>query len=242
MRPGAVPVDAPAEARPAPKTVIEARSLTKVYRSGSQEIVALDGIDLDILHGQVTVVLGASGSGKSTVLNLLGGMDRPTSGTVVCAGTAVHTLSDAALTRYRRDQVGFVFQHYNLIPTLTAAENVGIGSSRSRRAGGRSPVPPRDALALLGLGDRGGSFPYELSGGQMQRVAIARALAKRPALLLADEPTGALDSRTGAEVMEALAAAAQAAAVVVVTHNHSFEEIADQVVILRDGRVVGSPQ
>lgn len=226
--------------------VIEARGLTKVYRSGNQRVVALDGVDLDIVHGEVTVILGPSGSGKSTILNLLGGMDRPTSGTIVCAGSTVHDLSDAGLTRYRRDQVGFVFQHYNLIPTLTAAENVGIGSVRPRRArrfgAGRTseePMDPQASLAQLGLGDRGGSFPYELSGGQMQRVAIARALAKRPALLLADEPTGALDSRTGVEVMDALVDAARDAAVVVVTHNEAFAEIADQVVVLRDGRVVG---
>ncbi|MCL2422394.1 MAG: ABC transporter ATP-binding protein [Micrococcales bacterium] len=211
--------------------------MTKVYDSGSHKVVALDGVDLDIVRGEVTVVLGPSGSGKSTVLNLLGGMDRPTSGTVLCGTTKVHALTDDQLTRYRRDQVGFVFQHYNLIPTLTAAENVGIGSVRRGHSGPR-PMDPREALAQLGLGDRAGSFPYELSGGQMQRVAIARALAKRPALLLADEPTGALDSRTGVEVMEALVAAAQAAAVVVVTHNQTFVDIADQVVVLRDGHVV----
>ena len=218
--------------------MIEARDLTKVYRSGNQQIVALDHIDLDVPGGQVTVVLGPSGSGKSTILNLLGGMDRPTSGTIVCAGNPVHNLSDRGLTAYRRNQVGFVFQHYNLIPTLTAAENVGIGSASGRRR--TAPVDPDEALARLGLAGRGRSFPYELSGGQMQRVAIARALAKQPALLLCDEPTGALDSRTGAEVMQALAdaAAATKAAVVVVTHNQAFEVIADQVVHLRDGRVV----
>ncbi len=232
-------------AAPDGQAVIEARGLTKVYRSGSQQIVALDHVDLDIPDGAVTVVLGPSGSGKSTVLNLLGGMDRPTSGTVVCAGSAVHDLSDRELTAYRRDQVGFVFQHYNLIPTLTAAENVGFGSYRGRRRRRTSPtadapMDPDEALDRLGLGGRGRSFPYELSGGQMQRVAIARALAKRPALLLCDEPTGALDTRTGEEVMEALTDAARStkAAVVVVTHNRDFEKIADHVIRLRDGSVV----
>lgn len=233
----------PPSVAPEPESVIEARGLTKAYRSGSQQIVALDHVDLEVARSTVTVVLGPSGSGKSTVLNLLGGMDRPTSGTIVCAGSAVHHLDDRELTAYRRDRVGFVFQHYNLVPTLTAAENVGIGSYRGRRRSLHAvdaPVDPDEALAQLGLGDRGRSFPHELSGGQMQRVAIARALAKRPALLLCDEPTGALDTRTGQEVMAALADAARSteAAVVVVTHNRDFEKIADQVVRLCDGRVV----
>jgi len=224
--------------------LVRARDLTKVYHSGNQDVVALDHIDISVPSGRVTVILGPSGSGKSTILNILGGMDRPTAGTIFCEGLPLHELSDKERTVYRRSQVGFVFQHYNLIPTLTAAENVGIGSYRGPRAKLDREVPeamdPIEALAQLGLGDRGDSFPHELSGGQMQRVAIARALAKRPALLLCDEPTGALDSRTGAEVIEALAeaSAATGAAVVVVTHSRDFERIADQVVELRDGQVV----
>jgi len=224
--------------------LLRARDLTKVYHSGNQEVVALDHVAMSVPNGRVTVILGPSGSGKSTILNILGGMDRPTSGTVFCGELPLHELNDKERTIYRRSRVGFVFQHYNLIPTLTAAENVGIGSYRGPRAKldweAPEPMDPVEALAQLGLGDRGGSFPHELSGGQMQRVAIARALAKRPALLLCDEPTGALDSRTGAEVMESLAEASQVtqAAVVVVTHSRDFERIADQIIELRDGQVV----
>ena len=224
--------------------VLKTRDLTKIYHSGNQDVVALDGVDLSIPAGRITVVMGPSGSGKSTILNILGGMDRPTAGTIYCGDQAIHELTDQQRTAYRRRQVGFVFQYYNLIPTLTAAENVGIGSYRGRRTKsdwtGPEPMDPDEALAQLGLGGRGGSFPHELSGGQMQRVAIARALAKRPAVLLCDEPTGALDSRTGAEVMEALVAATAAtrAAVVVVTHSREFEKIADQVIELSDGHVV----
>jgi putative ABC transport system ATP-binding protein len=227
-------------------TLIKTRDLTKAYNMGQQQILALDHVNIDIPDARVTVILGPSGSGKSTMLNILGGMDHPTSGTVRCGSVAVHELSDKQLTAYRRAQVGFVFQHYNLIPTLTAAENVGIGSYQRRslsmaflKVAIRDPMDPEEALLQVGLGGRGNSFPYELSGGEMQRVAIARALAKKPALLLCDEPTGALDSRTGKDIMQALAntATTLGTAVVIVTHNSAFSKIADQVISLHDGRI-----
>lgn len=215
--------------------LISARDLHRVYQTGDIEVCALDGIALDINSGEVTMIIGPSGSGKSTILNILGGMDQPTSGTVICGGMHIERLSESGLTRYRREHVGFVFQFYNLIPTLTAIENVGIAC-----CGIDDAAEPSEILSRLGLGGRGDSFPHELSGGQMQRVAIARALAKRPALLLCDEPTGALDSATGDEVMMILGEAARTynAAVVVVTHNESYLQWADQMIRLRDGKIV----
>jgi putative ABC transport system ATP-binding protein len=209
--------------------------VTKVYPIGDQEVRALDDVELTIASGALTVVLGPSGSGKSTALNLIGGMDTPTSGEVRAAGQDLGTLDDSGLTRYRRDHVGFVFQHYNLIPNLTAAENVGLGSQHAA-----DPVSPGEALRSVGLEGREDAFPAELSGGQMQRVAIARALAKRPSLLLCDEPTGALESATGRSVFGLLRGLADGigAAVVVVTHNAAMAAAADAVVTLHDGRVV----
>lgn len=219
--------------------LICARDLVRVYETGDVTVRALNGVSFDVSSGEVTMVVGPSGSGKSTILNILGGMDQPTSGSVVCDGIQVEQLSNADLTRYRREKVGFVFQFYNLIPTLTAAENVGIASR-----GVDDCIDPTEILAQLGLEGRDASFPHELSGGQMQRVAIARALAKKPALLLCDEPTGALDSATGDEVMTALRRSAKTsdAAVVVVTHNEGYIGLADQVVRLRDGQVAGISQ
>ncbi|WP_431836585.1 ABC transporter ATP-binding protein [Cellulomonas sp. Y8] len=214
--------------------LISLTDVVKTYATGKQKITALDGITLDIDSGKLTVVLGPSGSGKSTALNLLGGMDIPTTGTVLVAGTEVSRLDDRELTAYRRDQVGFVFQHYNLIPNLTAAENVAIGSQYARDA-----MNPAAALESVGLHGRERAFPSELSGGQMQRVAIARAIAKRPRLLLCDEPTGALDSGTGRSVVELLRSIADSSesAVVVVTHNAAIAQVADATVTLHDGRV-----
>ncbi|WP_448062635.1 ABC transporter ATP-binding protein [Cellulomonas hominis] len=215
-------------------TAIELRSVTKSYAAGLQEVHALRDVDLSIRSGAMTVVLGPSGSGKTTALNLVGGMDVPTSGSVRAFGAELTAFNDAELTRYRRDRVGFVFQHYNLIPNLTAEENVGIGSQYAD-----APIPPAEALRSVGLSGREGAFPAELSGGQMQRVAVARALAKRPDLLLCDEPTGALDSGTGRAVIELLRSIADdsATAVVVVTHNSAIAAVADDVISLRDGRV-----
>lgn len=214
--------------------IISLTDVVKKYTVGKQEVTALDGISFDIKAGKMTVVLGPSGSGKSTALNMLGGMDTPTSGSVLISNEEVSRFDDKQLTAYRRDQVGFVFQHYNLIPNLTAAENVGIGSQYADGA-----MSPAEALNSVSLSGRERSFPSELSGGQMQRVAIARAIAKRPQLLLCDEPTGALDSATGRSVIELLRSIADTTetAVVVVTHNASIAKIADATVTLHDGKV-----
>ena len=215
-------------------SLISARDVQRVYRTGDIDVRALDGVSLDIHSGEVSIIVGPSGSGKSTLLNILGGMDQPTSGTIECNGVRIEEMTNSGLTRYRRESVGFVFQFYNLIPTLTAAENIGIASR-----GVESPIDPSQILAQLGLEGRESSFPHELSGGQMQRVAIGRALAKRPALLLCDEPTGALDSVTGDEVMATLCESAHTSntAVVIVTHNEGYVGLADQLIRLRDGRI-----
>lgn len=215
-------------------TLISLKNVTKTYSAGKQTITALDSINFSADAGKLTVVLGPSGSGKSTALNMLGGMDTPTSGQIIAGGKDISSHNDAELTTYRRDFVGFVFQHYNLIPNLNAAENVGIGSQYASSA-----MSPEEALDRVALGDRGSSFPSELSGGQMQRVAIARAIAKRPRLLLCDEPTGALDSQTGRSVIELLRSIADTSetAVVLVTHNAAIAAIADTTITLHDGNV-----
>ncbi|MFC6355588.1 ABC transporter ATP-binding protein [Luethyella okanaganae] len=215
-------------------SLISLTNVVKKYSVGKQEVIALDHISFEIKPAKMTVVLGPSGSGKSTALNMLGGMDTPTSGTIWADDQEISTFNDGQLTLYRRDHVGFVFQHYNLIPNLTAAENVGIGSQYSRDA-----MSPAEALASVGLAGRERSFPSELSGGQMQRVAIARAIAKRPRLLLCDEPTGALDSGTGRTVIELLRSIADTTdtAVVVVTHNASIAAAGDATVTLHDGQL-----
>ena len=222
------------QAVPAPRPVLEARALTKVYRMGEVDVHALRGVDFRLLPGELLVLLGVSGSGKSTLLNILGGLDVPTSGSVRYGDTDLSDADDAALTRYRRRHVGFVFQFYNLIPSLTARENVELVTDISE-----DPLEPEDALALVGLGDRLDHFPAQLSGGEQQRVAIARAVAKRPSLLLCDEPTGALDFRTGVRVLEVLARvnAELGTATAVITHNAPIAAIADRVVTLADGRV-----
>jgi putative ABC transport system ATP-binding protein len=188
--------------RPAPpprQAVFEARSLTKVYRMGEVEVHALRGVDLDLYEGEFVVLLGPSGSGKSTLLNILGVLDVPTSGAVRYRDHDLTSYDDAALTRYRREHVGFVFQFYNLIPSLTARENVALITEIASQ-----PMIPEEALRLVDLGDRMDHFPSQMSGGEQQRVAIARAIAKRPEVLLCDEPTGALDVRTGVVVLQAI--------------------------------------
>src|SRR5688500_17670120 len=177
---------------PTPSTVFEARGVTKVYHMGEVEVHALRGVDFDLFAGEFLVLLGASGSGKSTLLNILGGLDVPTAGTVRYADHDLTAFDDVALTRYRREHVGFVFQFYNLIPSLTARENVSLVTEVSA-----DPMEPEEALALVGLAERMDHFPAQLSGGEQQRVAVARAIAKRPQVLLCDEPTGALDIYTG---------------------------------------------
>jgi putative ABC transport system ATP-binding protein len=214
--------------------VFQARGLTKIYRMGEVEVQALAGIDLELYRGELVVLLGPSGSGKSTLLNILGGLDLPTAGQVFCGGRDLVLVGDRELTEFRRHLVGFVFQFYNLIPSLTARENVAIVTDIAQ-----APMTPEDALALVGLADRMDHFPAQLSGGQQQRVAIARAIAKRPAVLLCDEPTGALDSKTGIVVLEVLERinAELGTLTVVITHNADIARMADRIIHLGDGRV-----
>jgi putative ABC transport system ATP-binding protein len=216
--------------------VFSARGLTKVYEMGEVRVEALRGVDFDLAPGEFVVLLGPSGSGKSTLLNILGGLDVPTSGDVIYAGHNLTTASEAALTAYRRTEIGFVFQFYNLIPSLTARENVALVTELVDR-----PMSPDHALELVGLGQRLDHFPAQLSGGEQQRVAIARAIAKQPAVLLCDEPTGALDITTGVVVLEALERVNRelGTATAVITHNAAIAGMADRVVRLADGRVVG---
>jgi putative ABC transport system ATP-binding protein len=221
---------------PSNAAVFAARNLTKVYPMGEIEVPALRGVDFDLLPGEFVVLLGPSGSGKSTLLNILGGLDVPTTGRVVYQDHDLTAAGEAALTTYRREHVGFVFQFYNLIPSLTARENVALVTEISP-----DPMTPEAALALVGLSDRLDHFPAQLSGGEQQRVAIARAIAKRPDVLLCDEPTGALDITTGVVVLEAIARVNQelGTATVVITHNAAIAGMADRVVRLADGRVAG---
>jgi putative ABC transport system ATP-binding protein len=214
--------------------VFEARDITKVYDMGEVTVHALRGVDLTLAESEFIVLLGPSGSGKSTLLNILGGLDVPTSGHVVYRGRDLTEAGDRELTEYRRHHVGFVFQFYNLIPSLTARENVALVTEIARE-----PMPPEEALALVGLGARMDHFPAQLSGGEQQRVAIARAIAKRPAVLLCDEPTGALDIATGVVVLEAIERVNRevGTATAVITHNAAIAAMADRVVRLADGHV-----
>jgi putative ABC transport system ATP-binding protein len=215
--------------------VFEIRGLTKIYTMGEVEVHALRGIDLDIDEGRFVVILGHSGSGKSTLLNIVGGLDVPTSGSVRYRGQDLTAANERALTAFRRHKVGFVFQFYNLIPSLTARENVDLVTEISD-----DPMPSVEALALMGLADRADHFPAQMSGGEQQRVAIARAIAKRPDVLLCDEPTGALDITTGVVVLDALARVNKelGTTVAVITHNAAISAMADRVVTLADGRIV----
>ncbi len=201
---------------------------------GEHRVHALRGVDLELFPGEFVVLLGASGSGKSTLLNILGGLDAPTAGTVECRGHRLTGAGEAALTAFRRDSVGFVFQFYNLIPSLTARENVALVTEIAS-----DPMRPEEALELAGLADRMDHFPAQLSGGEQQRVAIARAIAKRPAVLLCDEPTGALDSSTGIRVLEALERTNRetGALTVVITHNAVIGRMADRILRLKDGKL-----
>jgi putative ABC transport system ATP-binding protein len=216
--------------------VFEARGVTKVYHMGEVDVHALRGIDLDLRRGELVVLLGPSGSGKSTLLNILGGLDVPTSGQVLYHGHDLTESGEAELTGFRRNHVGFVFQFYNLIPSLTARENVALVTEIVSQ-----PMCPDDALCLVGLGERLDHFPAQLSGGEQQRVAIARAIAKRPAVLLCDEPTGALDISTGIVVLEAIEKVNRelGTCTVLITHNAAIADMADRVVRLSDGRIAG---
>jgi putative ABC transport system ATP-binding protein len=215
--------------------VLSARALTKVYRMGEVDVTALAGVDLELESGEFLVLLGASGSGKSTLLNILGGLDVPTSGTVYFQGRELTHAGEAALTAYRRHHVGFVFQFFNLIPSLTARENVALVTELVHH-----PMDPAEALGLVGLGERLDHFPSQLSGGEQQRVAIARAVAKRPDILLCDEPTGALDFQTGRVVLRVLDRVHRevGTATAVITHNVPIAAMADRVLHLADGRVL----
>ena len=228
----ALPAQAPAN--PSRSPVFAARDITKVYRMGEVEVHALRGVSLDLHESEFLVLLGPSGSGKSTLLNILGGLDVPTSGTVTYRGQNLTTASERDLTMYRRRHVGFVFQFYNLIPSLTARENVALVTDIVER-----PMDPEDALQMVHLGDRMDHFPSQLSGGEQQRVAIARAVAKRPDVLLCDEPTGALDITTGILVLDAIESVNRelGTTTAVITHNAAVSGIADRVVSLSDGRI-----
>lgn len=217
--------------------VFSARGLTKRYASTGGVVHALNGVDLDLDAGEMVVLLGASGSGKSTLLNILGGLDVPTAGTLFFKGQDLSSANESLLTQYRRDSVGFVFQFYNLIPSLTARENVGLITEIAR-----DPMRPEEALRLVDLEDRMNHFPSQLSGGEQQRVAIARAIAKRPEVLLCDEPTGALDVRTGITVLGAIEEVNRrlGTLTVIITHNAAIAAMADRVIRLSDGRIIES--
>ena len=215
--------------------LLRAQGLTKVYRTGEVEVHALRGVDLELRAGEMIVLLGPSGSGKSTLLNILGGLDTPTEGSVFFRDQELTSCGEADLTAFRRRHVGFVFQFYNLLPSLTALENVALVTEIAEE-----PMPPEEALGLVRMGDRLDHFPAQLSGGEQQRVAIARAIAKQPELLLCDEPTGALDSQTGVLVLEAIEQVNRelGTATALITHNAGISDMADRVLSFGDGRVV----
>ena len=216
------------------RATLSAKHLSKVYGTGELEVVALDDVSLDLYAGELVVLLGPSGSGKSTLLNILGGLDSPTSGSVHFGAEEITGIDDATLTRYRREYVGFVFQFYNLIASLTARENVALVTEIAD-----NPLDPADALAIVGLAERQDHFPAQLSGGEQQRVAIARAIAKQPAILLCDEPTGALDSKTGVVVLEAIEMVNRelGTTTAIITHNSVTAGMADRIISLGDGRI-----
>lgn len=212
---------------------VEFKDVCRTYRMGDVEVRAVDGMNFAIERGELVVIVGPSGAGKTTVLNMLGGMDSATSGTITLDGREISSLSEQELTQYRRHDIGFVFQFYNLVQNLTALENVELASQICN-----DPMPADKALELVGLSHRMDNFPAQLSGGEQQRVAIARALAKNPKLLLCDEPTGALDYQTGKQILELLQRSCRetGCTVAIVTHNSAFTQIADRVIHVREGR------
>lgn len=222
------------ESRPGSDAAFLIRNLTKTYVTEAGEVHALRGVDLEIERGETLVLLGPSGSGKSTLLNILGGLDRATSGMAAFHDLDLCRATDGQLTRYRRASVGFIFQFFNLVPSLTARENVALITEIATR-----PLSPEDALAAVGLAERMDHFPAQLSGGEQQRVAVARAIAKRPELLFCDEPTGSLDSESGVRVLEAIAevTATVGATTLIVSHNAAIGGMADRVIRFRDGRI-----
>lgn len=220
--------------READNKVFIIRGLSKTYMMGEVAIHALRGVDMELFSGELVVLLGASGSGKSTLVNILGGLDTATSGEVIYKNQILTRASDRDLTNYRRNHVGFLFQFYNLIPSLTARENVSIVTEISR-----NPMRPEKALHMVGLGERLDHFPSQMSGGEQQRVAIARAIAKNPAVLMCDEPTGALDSKTGIKILKVIEKINKnlGTTTVVITHNEVISKMADRVIRISDGRV-----
>lgn len=224
------------ETREDSKPIFQARGLTKIYDMGEVQVQALRGIDLELFSSEFVVLLGPSGSGKSTLLNILGGLDVPTSGTVRYLDQELTKYDDMALTRFRRRHVGFVFQFYNLIPSLTAKENVALITDIAT-----DPMAPEEALELVDLGDRMNHFPAQMSGGEQQRVAIARAIAKRPDVLLCDEPTGALDIHTGMIVLEVIDRINRelGTTTAVITHNAAISHMANRIITMADGRISG---
>lgn len=216
------------------ENIVVLKNVSRVYTSGDHELKALDGVDLTLEKGKFVVVLGPSGAGKSTLLNLLGGLDTPTSGKIVVDGTDVSTLSGDDLAKYRAEKVGFVFQFYNLIPTLTVKENVALVKEIAKNA-----FPAEKLLEEVGLSDHLNNFPSELSGGEQQRVSIARALSKNPEIVLCDEPTGALDSETGVTVLKLLLKMAKnyGKTIIIVTHNQNIAKMADVVVRVKNGKI-----
>ena len=214
--------------------LIELKNVVKSYTMGDFTIYANNGVNFKVNKGEFTVIVGASGAGKTTILNMLGGMDTPTSGTIVVDGHNIATYDDKQLTDYRRDDIGFVFQFYNLVQNLTALENVELASQISK-----DPLNSVDILERVGLGERKDNFPAQLSGGEQQRVAIARAIAKNPKLLLCDEPTGALDYQTGKSILGLLRSMCDnyGMTVIVITHNSALAPMADQVIHLKNGKV-----
>jgi putative ABC transport system ATP-binding protein len=222
------------DGRTTTEAILEARELSKVYDMGEVQVRALRSVDLDLYRGELAVLLGASGSGKSTLLNILGGLDRPTSGTLRYKGTDLSHADDSELTLYRRHFVGFVFQLYNLIPSLTARENVSLVSDIAT-----DPMTPEEALDMVGLSDRLDHFPAQLSGGEQQRVAIARAVAKQPELLLCDEPTGALDAETGKLVLGVLERVNRETntTTAIITHNVAIAGLGDRVIRMSSGEI-----
>ena len=217
-----------------PETIMQVKDLTKEYIMGEVTVHALRGVSFDLFAGEFVVVLGPSGSGKSTLLNIIGGIDKPTSGTVMFEGNDIAVASDKDLTAYRRNAVGFVFQFYNLIPNLTARENIMLAAEMSK-----SPIPPDELLVLVGLSERAKNFPTQLSGGEQQRVAIARAVSKNPFILLCDEPTGALDFSTGIQVLRILKDFNEkyGKTVIIITHNASIGAMGNRVFYFKDGLI-----
>jgi putative ABC transport system ATP-binding protein len=224
----------PAQSRSGPPVTLVARGLSKTYKTGDVEVRALRDVDFELYEHELAVLLGPSGSGKSTLLNILGGLDTPTTGDIRFRDHVLTNANEADLTRFRREHVGFVFQFYNLIPSLTARENVALVTEIAPH-----PLDPADALALVGLANRIDHFPAQLSGGEQQRVAIARAIAKQPEILLCDEPTGALDSKTGVLVLEAIERVNRelGTSTALITHNTVIASMADRVIHIADGRI-----